>query len=128
LTSSGCPIRRTTPDVTNSHGRGAEVVCEAGADHVHRTDAAPILLHMQYSILLDAGGEAANVDRLFVADHSALAIGVGGTNPPHIGQALSLRTAEHLADRYLVGVADPIGDPGAAERPRRAADRREAAG
>ena len=71
---------------------------------------------MQDSMLLDAGGEAAHVDRLFVADHSALAIGVGGTNPPHIVQALSLRTAEHLPDRYCVGVADPIGDPGAADR------------
>ena len=96
--------------------RGAEVLREAGADDVHRTDAAPILLHMQSSMalgtVLDGGGEAANVDRLFVADHSALANGVGGANPTHTGQALALRTAEHLADRYLDGVPDPIGDLG----------------
>ncbi|PSQ18495.1 GMC family oxidoreductase [Halobacteriales archaeon QS_8_69_73] len=96
--------------------RGAELLDEAGADHVHRTDAAPILLHMQSSMamgkVLDAGGEAANVDRLFVADHSALANGVGGANPTHTGQALALRTAEHVADRYFGGVDDPVGEPG----------------
>ena len=96
--------------------RGAELLDEAGADHVHRTDAAPILLHMQSSMamgkVLDASGEAANVDRLFVADHSALANGVGGANPTHTGQALALRTAEHVADRYFGGVDDPVGEPG----------------
>jgi len=95
--------------------RGAEVLREAGAEHVHRTDAAPILLHMQASMamgkVLDTGGEARAVDRLFVADHSALSNGVGGANPTHSGQALALRTAEHLADRYFDGVTDPIGDP-----------------
>jgi len=67
---------------------------------------------MALGTVLDAGGEAANVDRLFVADHSALANGVGGANPTHTGQALALRTAGHLADRYLDGVPDPIGDLG----------------
>ncbi len=96
--------------------RGAELLNEAGAAHVHRTDAAPILLHMQSSMamgkVLDAGGEAKNVDRLFVADHSALANGVGGANPTHTGQALALRTAERVAARYFGGVDDPVGDPG----------------
>ena len=95
--------------------RGAEVLRAAGAEHVHRTDAAPILLHMQSSMaigkVLDAGGEAKNVDRLFVADHSALANGVGGANPTHSGQALALRTAECVAARYFGGVDDPVGDP-----------------
>jgi hypothetical protein len=92
--------------------RAAEVLLEAGADHVHRADACPILLHMQSSMalgkVLDAGGEACNVDRLFVADHSALANGVGGANPTHTGQALALRTAERVAERYFGGVDDPI--------------------
>jgi choline dehydrogenase-like flavoprotein len=62
--------------------------------------------------VLDEGGEALTVDRLFVADHSALANGVGGANPTHTGQALALRTAEHLAERYFDGVAEPIpADP-----------------
>ncbi|MFQ3318868.1 MAG: choline dehydrogenase-like flavoprotein [Natronomonas sp.] len=94
--------------------RAAEVLDEAGAEHIHRTDAAPILLHMQSSMamgkVLDTGGEAYDVDRLFVADHSALPNGVGGANPTHSGQALALRTAEHVAERYFDGAADPIGE------------------
>jgi choline dehydrogenase-like flavoprotein len=93
--------------------RAAEVLDEAGAAHIHRSDAAPIMLHMQSSMgigrVLDAGGEATAVDRLFVADHSALSNGVGGANPTHTGQALALRTAEHLAERYFDGVEEPIG-------------------
>jgi len=86
---------------------------EAGAEHVHRTDAAHILLYMQSSMavgkVLDAGGKAENVDRLFVADHSALANGVGGPNPTNTGQSLALRTAERIADRYFDCLVDPIG-------------------
>jgi choline dehydrogenase-like flavoprotein len=96
--------------------RSAKLLDEAGANHIHRAAAAPIFLHLQSSMalgkVLDSGGEALSVDRLFVADHSALANGVGGANPTHTGQALALRTAEHLADRYFDGVADPIpADP-----------------
>ncbi len=95
--------------------RAAEVLEAAGASRIHRTDAAPILLHMQSSMamgkVIDTGGEACDVDRLFIADHSALANGVGGANPTHTGQALALRTAEHIADRYFDGVDSPIGSP-----------------
>ncbi|QLD86202.1 GMC family oxidoreductase [Natronomonas halophila] len=94
--------------------RAAEILDEAGAEHIHRTDAAPILLHMQSSMamgkVLDTGGEAKDVNRLFIADHSALSNGVGGANPTHTGQALALRTAEHVAERYFGGVDEPIGD------------------
>jgi hypothetical protein len=41
------------------------------------------------------------VSRLFVADHSALANGVGGPNPTNSGQALALRTADVVAKRYF---------------------------
>ena len=92
--------------------RSATLLDEVGANHIHRTAAAPIFLHMQSSMalgkVLDTGGEALLVDRLFVADHSALPNGVGGANPTHTGQALALRTAEHLAERYFDGVPDPI--------------------
>jgi choline dehydrogenase-like flavoprotein len=96
--------------------RSARLLDEAGAKHIHRAAAAPIFLHLQSSMaigkVLDEGGEALTVDRLFVADHSALANGVGGANPTHTGQALALRTAEHLAERYFDGVAEPIpADP-----------------
>lgn len=50
--------------------------------------------------VLDTSCEAKDVNRLFVADHSALANGVGGANPTHTGQALALRTAEHIATLF----------------------------
>lgn len=62
----------------------------AGAEYVHRCDWPPLLLHMQSSMamgkVLDANAEAYNVDRLFVADHSALANGLGGPNPTNSGR------------------------------------------
>jgi len=83
----------------------ADIHREAGASHVHRSEWPPLLLHMQSSMrigkVLDAAGEGKNVDRLFVADHSALANGVGGPNPTNSGQANALRTADHIADRYF---------------------------
>lgn len=83
----------------------ARIHREAGAKHVHRCDWPPLLLHMQSSMrmgkVLDASAEAKNVDRLFVADPSALANGVGGPNPTNSGQALALRTADRIADRYF---------------------------
>ncbi|WP_226003929.1 GMC family oxidoreductase N-terminal domain-containing protein [Natrinema salinisoli] len=82
----------------------ARIHKEAGAEHVHRCEWPPLLLHMQSSMrmgkVLDANAEAKNVNRLFVADHSALANGVGGPNPTNSGQALALRTADRIADLY----------------------------
>lgn len=83
----------------------ANIHQEAGADWVHRCDWPPLLLHMQSSMrmgeVLDEGAEAFNVDRLFITDHSALANGVGGPNPTNSGQALALRTADQIAERYF---------------------------
>ncbi|EMA52517.1 MULTISPECIES: GMC oxidoreductase [Halococcus] len=83
----------------------ANIHKEAGADHVHRCDWPPLLLHMQSSMrmgeVLDENAEAKNVNRLFVADHSAMANGVGGPNPTNSGQALALRTADKIAERYF---------------------------
>ncbi|MFC6992519.1 GMC family oxidoreductase N-terminal domain-containing protein [Haladaptatus sp. GCM10025707] len=83
----------------------ARIHREAGAEHVHRCDWPPLLLHMQSSMrmgkVLDSNAEAKNVDRLFVADHSALANGLGGPNPTNSGQALALRTADKIASLYF---------------------------
>ncbi|MFC5971606.1 GMC family oxidoreductase N-terminal domain-containing protein [Halomarina salina] len=83
----------------------ARIHREAGAAHVHRCEWPPLLLHMQSSMrmgkVLDASAEAKNVSRLFVADHSALANGLGGPNPTNTGQALALRTADEIAARYF---------------------------
>ena len=83
----------------------AHIHKEAGAEHVHRCDWPPLLLHMQSSMrmgeVLDENAEAVNVDRLFIADHSALANGLGGPNPTNSGQALALRTADKIAETYF---------------------------
>lgn len=83
----------------------AEILRSAGAYHVHRTDQAPVLLHLQSTMALgkvtDDHAEARGVDRLFIADHSVLPNGLGGTNPTHTGQAMALRTADAIRDRYL---------------------------
>ncbi|WP_226042102.1 GMC family oxidoreductase N-terminal domain-containing protein [Natrinema sp. DC36] len=83
----------------------ANIHREAGAEHVHRSEWPPLLLHMQSTMrmgkVLDENAEAKNVSRLFVADHSALANGVGGPNPTNTGQALALRTADRIGDLYF---------------------------
>ena len=53
--------------------------------------------------VLDANGEARFVKRLFVADNSALANGLGGPNPTLTTQALATRTAEKIFTRYFGG-------------------------
>jgi choline dehydrogenase-like flavoprotein len=84
---------------------GAEILREAGASHVHRSDSPPTALHVQSTMrmgkVVDTACEAYDVDRLFVADHSALANSVGGVNPTNTGQALAARTAEKVVERYF---------------------------
>jgi choline dehydrogenase-like flavoprotein len=83
----------------------AEILREAGAAHVHRSDSPPTALHvhstMRMGKVVDEACEAYDVDRLFVADHSALANGVGGANPTNTGQALAARTAGQVLERHF---------------------------
>jgi choline dehydrogenase-like flavoprotein len=83
----------------------AKILRSAGASHVHRTDQAPVMLHMQSTMSMgkvtDAACEARDVDRLFIGDHSAIPNGLGGANPTHTGQALAIRTADKLIERYF---------------------------
>src|SRR4030095_11327626 len=53
--------------------------------------------------VLDSNAEARWVKRLFVADNSALANGLGGPNPTLTTQALATRTAERIFHRYFDG-------------------------
>jgi choline dehydrogenase-like flavoprotein len=84
---------------------GAQVLREAGANTIHRTNSSPIMLHLQSTMRMgkvtDEKCEAKDVNRLFIADHSVLPNSLGGPNPTHTGQALALRTAESIADRYF---------------------------
>ncbi len=105
------PLVEWTPHPDDTERReelariGAEIMRAAGAEHVHRADWPPLLLHMQSSMrmgeVLDEHCESANVDRLYVADHSALANSLGGPNPTNTAQALALRTADRIAADYF---------------------------
>lgn len=83
----------------------AEILREAGASYIHRSDSPPTGLHLHSTMrmgkVVDEACEACDVDRLFIADHSVLANGVGGANPTNTGQALAARTAEKIVDRYF---------------------------
>ncbi|PHQ39554.1 hypothetical protein DJ69_05765 [Halorubrum persicum] len=83
----------------------ADILREAGASHVHRSDSPPTALHvhstMRMGKVVDEACEAYDVDRLFVADHSVLANGVGGANPTNTGQALAARTGERIVERHF---------------------------
>lgn len=84
-------------------GIATEIFREAGASYVHRSDSPPTALHvhstMRMGKVVDEAREAYDVDRVFVADHSALANGIGGTNPTNTGQALAARTGEKIVER-----------------------------
>ena len=53
--------------------------------------------------MLDRHGEARWVERLFVADNSALSNALGGPNPTLTTQALATRVAERVLRRYFDG-------------------------
>jgi choline dehydrogenase-like flavoprotein len=53
--------------------------------------------------VLEPSGETRWVKRLFIADNSALANGIGGPNPTLTTQALATRTAEKIFRRYFGG-------------------------
>jgi choline dehydrogenase-like flavoprotein len=85
--------------------RSAELMRLAGARRVHRLGWAPLLLHVQSSMrmgadpadsVLDGTAEARWVDRLYIADNSALPNAAGGANPTLTTQAVATRTAENI--------------------------------
>ena len=91
--------------------KATEILRAAGATQVHRTKIHPaffthIMGTMRMGIdpstsVVDAGGEAHEVERLFVGDTSILPNGLGGPNPTLTGQAIAARTADHIASRYF---------------------------
>jgi choline dehydrogenase-like flavoprotein len=87
--------------------RAAEILRAAGAREVVRMNWAPVLLHihttMRRGAVVDADGESLAVERVFVADNSALPNALGGPNPTLTTQALATRTAERIFTRYFGG-------------------------
>ena len=87
-----------------------------GATRVHRINKPPFVIHSHSTMrmgasaddsVLDRTAEARWVKRLFIADNSALANGLGGPNPTLTTQALATRTAENIFTKYFGG--DPMG-------------------
>jgi choline dehydrogenase-like flavoprotein len=85
-----------------------------GATSVHRINKPPFVIHAHSTMrmgrnasdsVLDDNAQAREVKRLFVADNSALANGIGGPNPTLTTQALATRTAEIIFRRYFGGEA-----------------------
>jgi choline dehydrogenase-like flavoprotein len=83
-----------------------------GATKIHRINKAPFVIHSHSTMrmgfsdtdsVLDRSAEARWVKRLFIADNSALANGIGGPNPTLTTQALATRTAEIIFQRYFDG-------------------------
>jgi choline dehydrogenase-like flavoprotein len=92
--------------------KAATLLRGAGASQVFRLNWPPLILHVQSTMrmglsdtdsVLDATGEARFVRRLFIADNSALANGLGGPNPTLTNQALATRTAENIFQSYFGG-------------------------
>jgi len=91
--------------------KAAEILKAAGAREVHRTNIQPAFFtHIMGTMrmgsdpaasVVDAGGEAHEVERLFIGDTSILPNGLGGPNPTLTGQALAARTAGEIARRYF---------------------------
>jgi choline dehydrogenase-like flavoprotein len=92
--------------------QAVQLVRASGAQKVYRIHKPPFVIHSHSTMrmgvdaddsVLDASAEARWVKRLFVADNSALANGLGGPNPTLTTQALATRTAETIVTRYFGG-------------------------
>jgi hypothetical protein len=105
------PTARTLANRDFLAARAAEILRAAGAREVVRMNWAPVLLHihstMRMGAVVNAEGESFAVERLFVADNSALPNALGGPNPTLTTQAVATRTAERIFVRYFGG--DPWG-------------------
>jgi hypothetical protein len=107
--------RRTARTIGNREAlvrRAVELLRAAGATSIHRLDWPPLILHVQSTMrmgvsaadsVLDGNAESRAVKRLFVADNSALANGIGGPNPTLTTQAVATRTAERIFAAYFGG-------------------------
>jgi choline dehydrogenase-like flavoprotein len=93
-------------------GKAVTLLRELGATRVHRINKPPFVIHSHSTMrmgtsaddsVLTADAEARWVKRLFVADNSALANGLGGPNPTLTTQALATRTAEKIFQKYFDG-------------------------
>jgi choline dehydrogenase-like flavoprotein len=109
------PRVRTTRTIANREflvQKAVQLLQSLGASKIHRINKAPFVIHSHSTMrmglsetdsVLDDGAEARWVKRLFIADNSALANGIGGPNPTLTTQALATRAAEKIFERYFGG-------------------------
>lgn len=92
--------------------KAVDMLRALGAVKIFRIGKPPFVIHSHNTMrmgcdpansVLDENAEARRVRRLFVADNSALANGLGGPNPTLTTQALATRTAESIFVRYFGG-------------------------
>ena len=107
--------RRSPRTIANREflvGEAVRMLRSLGATKVHRINKPPFVIHSHSTMrmgtsahdsVLDDHAEARWVNRLFVADNSALANGLGGPNPTLTTQALATRTAEAIFRKYFGG-------------------------
>jgi choline dehydrogenase-like flavoprotein len=108
---------RSTRTIANREflvGKAVELLRALGAQKVYRIHKPPFVIHSHSTMrmglsadnsVLDPSAETRSVKRLFIADNSALANGLGGSNPTLTTQALATRTAETIFQRYFGGDA-----------------------
>jgi choline dehydrogenase-like flavoprotein len=87
--------------------RAIALLKAAGAREIVRMNWAPVLLHIHSTMRMGAvvgdDWESLAVERVFVADNSALPNALGGPNPTLTTQAFATRTAERIFVRYFGG-------------------------
>jgi choline dehydrogenase-like flavoprotein len=92
--------------------KAIKLLRKAGAKEIYHLQWPPLILHVQSTMrmgadpadsVVDHTCETRAVKRLFIADNSALANGLGGPNPTLTSQALATRTAERIFTRYFGG-------------------------
>jgi choline dehydrogenase-like flavoprotein len=104
-------IRGRTPATLSKRdylaARAIQLLKAAGAREIVRMNWAPVLLHihstMRMGAVVSADWESLAVDRVFIADNSALPNALGGPNPTLTTQAFATRTAERIFVRYFGG-------------------------
>jgi len=83
-----------------------DILRMAGAKKIHRTDwPASLMIHMESTMrmgfVVDDSCEAYQAKRLYIADNSVHFNAIGGANPTLTTQALAVRTAEKLFQKYF---------------------------
>jgi len=84
----------------------ADILRKAGAKQILRSNwPEGMMIHMEGTMrigfVVDKNCEAFQVKRLFIADNSVHANGLGGANPTLTTQALAVRTAEKVMETYF---------------------------